>query len=176
RDLITVIETISAAGIVLPPMIIMPGIVHMRSWYEATGLEDDWLFATSDSGYTKDEYGLEWIKHMDNISTCDSVANFFRLLLLDNHTSHCTQEFIEYCDANKIIPFALPSHSTHLLQPLDVRVFQPYKHYHAKAIEEATRLGLVDFDKIEFLANLKTIRDHTFKESTIRSAFKHCGL
>lgn len=96
--------------------------------------------------------------------------------MLDGHTSHCTREFIEHCDANDIIPLCLPSHSTHLLQPLDVRVFQPYKYYHSEAIEEATRLGCADFDKLEFLASLKSIREKTFKKSTILSAFRACGL
>ncbi len=31
-------------------------------------------------------------------------------------------------------PFGLPSHTTHLLQPLDVCVFQPLKHWHSKAV------------------------------------------
>lgn len=97
-------------------------------------------------------------------------------MLLDGHSSHCTLEFIQFCDDHLIIPFCLPSHSTHLLQPLDVRIFQPYKHYHTQAIEDATRLGCAEFDKVEFLAALKSIRTKALKESTIRSAFKACGL
>lgn len=43
-------------------------------------------------------------------------------------------------------------------------------------MEEATRLGCADFDKIEFLASLRSIRNQTLKESTITSAFQACGL
>ena len=36
---------------------------------------------------------------------------------MDEHGSHHTREFLEYCDAHNIIPFELSSHTTHLLQP-----------------------------------------------------------
>ena len=37
-------------------------------------------------------------------------------------TSHDTFEFYEYCLANSIALFSLPSHATHVLQPLDVGI------------------------------------------------------
>ena len=30
--------------------------------------------------------------------------------------------------------------------------FQPYKHYHTKAIDQVVRLGDVEFGKLQFLA------------------------
>ena len=54
---------------------------------------------------------------------------------MDGYGSYCTQEFIQYCDDNGIIPFGFPPHLTHLLQPLDVVVFQPLKHYYAEALD-----------------------------------------
>ena len=72
--------------------------------------------------------------------------------------------------------FCLAPHSSHLLQPLDVVVFQPFKHYHAEAVEAATRMGCGDFDKVEFLDKIDSIRQQTFKVSTIQSAFRATGL
>ena len=95
----------------------------------------------------------------------------YRLLLLDGYGSHCTREFIEYCDSTKIIHFGLSPHSSHLLQPLDMFVFRSYKHYHSEAIETATRTGCADFDKVEFLTAIHTIREQNFKPSTICTAF-----
>jgi len=57
-----------------------------------------------------------------------------------------------------------------LLQPLDVVVFQPLKHYHAEAVEAAIRMGCGDFDKVEFLDKIDSIRQQTFQPSTIASA------
>ena len=75
-----------------------------------------------------------------------------------------------------IIPFRLPSHTTHLLQPLDVVVFQPFKHYHAEAVEQATQSGCSDFNKVEFLHALHSIREQTFNKNIILSAFRETGL
>jgi len=85
-------------------------------------------------------------------------------------------EFITFCDDHKIIPFCLPLHSTHPPQSLDVVVFQPSKHYHAEAVDNATRTGCSDFNKFEFLAAITLIRQQAFKPSTIISAFRKTGL
>jgi DDE superfamily endonuclease len=78
---------------------------------------------------------------------------------MDNHGSHCTREFLCYCDDYKIVLFACLPYTTHLVQPLDVVVFQPYKHYHRDAIARATRTGYGEFSKIEFLAAIESIRN-----------------
>jgi len=64
----------------------------------------------------------------------------------------------------------------HLLQLLDVVVFQLYKHYHAEALDATTRTGCCEFNKVEFFSSLESIRSQTFKTSTIRSAFRKMGL
>lgn len=156
-------------------MVVMPGSDHLEDWYAETGLGDNYVIAVSDTGYINDSVSLEWIHHFDT-ETQKVQLGEYRLLLLDGHISHCTVEFVRYCDDNKIIPLCLPPHTTHFLQPLDVMVFQPYKHYHSKAIEEATRLGNPEFDKIEFLANLTAIREQALKEKTIRASFRATGL
>ena len=117
----------------------------------------------------------EWIRHF-HTQTVSRQRGVWRLLLLNGYTSHCTYEFITYCDAQKILPFDLPPHATHLLQPLDVVLFQPYKHWHATAVDEATRTGCHGFNKIEFLAAIKSIRQLTFKSSSIKSSFRQTGL
>jgi hypothetical protein len=47
---------------------------------------------------------------------------------MNEYESHHTCEFIEYCDQVKIISFDLSVHITHLLQSLNVMIFQPLKH------------------------------------------------
>ena len=55
-------------------------------------------------------------------------------------------------------------------------LFQPYKDYHAQAVEAATRIGCGDLEKIEFLDQIDSIRQQTLKPSTIQSAFRATGL
>ena len=175
RELVTSCEAISGDGEVLPPMLILPGALHLEDWYTNTNLDDDYLLAVSETGYSNDLLSLEWLQHFDKFSARRQIG-VYRLLLLDGHGSHCTKEFIDYCDEKKIIPFCLPPHSTHLLQPLDVVVFQPLKHYHTEAIELATRTGCSDFNKIEFLSAISSIRQQAFKRTTILSSFRKTGL
>ena len=75
-----------------------------------------------------------------------------------------------------IIPFILPPHITHFLQPLDVGCFQPNKHYHREAVNEATRMGNRDYNRMDFFADIERIRRQTFKELTIKSSFKKTGI
>ena len=175
RELVTVCEAISGDGAVLPPMIIVPGVIHQQSWYTATSIPGNYLIGTSETGYTNYSLTMDWLAHFERSSARRQVGTH-RLLLLDGFGSHCTKQFIDYCDNHKIVVFCLPPHSSHLLQPLDVVVFQPYKHYHAEAVEAATRMGCGDFNKIEFLDKIDSIRQQTFKPSTIQSAFRATGL
>jgi len=97
-------------------------------------------------------------------------------LLFDGFDSHCTREFLETLEDNRIIPYRLPPHTSHFLQPLDVGPFQPYKHWHAEAVDAATRTGCTSFNKVEFLAAIDSIRYHTFKRHTILKGWRETGL
>ena len=175
RELVSVCETISADGTILPPMIIFLEAIHQEAWYMATSIPDNYLIATSESGYNNDDLTIKWLEHFEQFSG-ERQVGAYRLLLLDGFGSHCTKQFIDYCDCHNIIVFCLPPHSSHLLQPLDVVVFQPYKHYHAEAVEAATRMGCGDFNKCEFLDQIHSIRQQTFKSTTVRSAFQANSL
>jgi hypothetical protein len=48
---------------------------------------------------------------------------------------------LKYYLENSIIPFCLPLHTTHDLQPLDVGVFGPYQLYYGHAVDEEVRLS-----------------------------------
>ena len=156
-------------------MIIVPGVIHQQSWYTATSIPGNYLVGTSETGYSNDALKMARLVHFEKYSAKRQTGTY-RLLLLDGFGSHCTKQFIDYCDNHKIVVFCLPLHSSHHLQPLDVVVFQPYKHYHAEAVEAATRMGCSDFNKIEFLDQIDSIRQQTFKPSTIQSAFRATGL
>jgi len=46
------------------------------------------------------------------------------MLCVDNHNSHITTQFMYECFIHDIQLAYLPSHSTHVLQPLDVGCFR----------------------------------------------------
>ena len=156
-------------------MVIVPGIIHQVAWYTTTSIPDDYHLVTSEKSYSNNELSLKWLVHFKSFPSNRQIGSY-RLLLLDGFGSHCTKQIIDYCNPHKIVVFCLPPHSSHLLQPLDVVVFEPYKHYHAEAVEAATHMRCGNFDKIEFLDQIESIRQRTFKPSTIQSTFRAIGL
>jgi len=54
------------------------------------------------------------------------------LLILDGHSTHITWELTKYRERNLIELLCLPSHASHILQPLDVGVFGPMKNSYTK--------------------------------------------
>ena len=100
----------------------------------------------------------------------------WRLLILDGYGSHLTYEFYQNAQKHHTELFRLLPHSTHLAQPFDLGCFQPIKHYHPEAIDNAMRSGEGDFGKLEILAKFQTMRTQTFKKSNIKSSLRNTGL
>src|SRR5947199_1984661 len=98
------------------------------------------------------------------------------MLLFDGYNSYTDYSVIDFCWKHHIIPFTLPPHVSYILQPLDVVCFQPYKHYHRQALDRSLRLGVFDFNRLDFIAAFNKMRAETFKSSTIKSAFAKTGL
>jgi DDE superfamily endonuclease/Tc5 transposase DNA-binding domain len=171
--LITSVEAISAGGAVINEMLIIPGKRYLEGWYP--DLDDNVLVGVSDTGYTNDELSFKWIKHFHRHSKKTQVGAH-RILTCDGYGSHITREILEFCEKKQIHIFYLPPYTSYILQPLDVVLFQPFKHYHGKAVDYASRTGCGDFNKLEFLAAISSIRRQTFKKNSILSSFRQCGL
>lgn len=62
RELITVIEGVSAGGVVLPPMIIYRGKSHSTGWYTYVDGNVPAVFAYSDKGWTDNELWVEYLE------------------------------------------------------------------------------------------------------------------
>ena len=77
---------------------------------------------------------------------------------------------------SNILIWAFPPHLTHILQPLDVGIFQPYKYYHREAVHKAIRDMDLEYNLASFIRDLPYIREQTFKESTIIHAFQKAGI
>lgn len=175
RESATAIEAISATGEYLPAYIVLAGQNHQSRWYQQPELHNDTVIETSPTGYTNDQISFRWLQHFEEYSKAKSYGGW-RLLILDGHGSHHTIEFIQFCEDHNIIPFGLPPHTTHLLQPLDVSVFQPLKHYQAKALDAIVRDGVTEITKLEFLGYIQQIRRQAFKKTTILSGFRRAGI
>jgi len=68
RELVTVMETVGGDSCVLPPLVIIPGTLHMGDWYTKTNLPDDFLLCVSETGYTNDMLAMDWLVHFEHFS------------------------------------------------------------------------------------------------------------
>ena len=100
----------------------------------------------------------------------------WKVIVLDSHTSHTTPELRLMAEQYNIHLYALPSHLAHVLQPLDVGIFQPYKHWHKEAVHSSIRKLDLTYTVGSFLRDLAGIRANTFKSSTIIHAFQNSGI
>ena len=87
-------------------------------------------------------------------------------------------EFINFCDAKKILLAVYPPHSTHTLQPLNVGVFRPLaKAYNNKLMDFLDRCqGLCSITKRDFFRMFYKAWDTSLQEKTILKSFKTTGL
>jgi hypothetical protein len=100
----------------------------------------------------------------------------YRMLVIDGFTGHTTLEFIEYCIRYDIILAIFPPHSTHLLQPLDLAVFQPMKTAHQRSIRDNLSLGEVRYSRADSLAAFSEIYSKGFTAHNLISGFEKSGL
>ena len=60
QEWITAIECVSAAGIAVPPLIIFKA-KHTNTGWIPRQAPPNWRFSTSNSGWTSDIHGYEWL-------------------------------------------------------------------------------------------------------------------
>jgi hypothetical protein len=70
----------------------------------------------------------------------------------------------------------MPAHTSHLLQPLDIRCFAVLKKAYGREIEYLIRCSITHISKTEFFSAFYTAFKATFTESNIRGGFKGAGL
>ena len=85
-------------------------------------------------------------------------------------------KFDQYYTENKIITLFMPSHTSHLLQPLDVGCFSPLKRSYGHEVQALARQGIHHIDKEDFLAIYTKVRPFIFTDQNIKSGFLAGGL
>ena len=81
-----------------------------------------------------------------------------RVLICDGHNSHISGDFIRHCIQCNIILLLLPPHSSHLTQPLDVRVFGPLKKVISASVSQLIQTGISHMQKFEWVQHYSKAR------------------
>ncbi|XP_052809180.1 jerky protein homolog-like [Mya arenaria] len=126
---VTIIACGSAAGIRLPPYYVFPGI----RWNPdlLTGASPGSVGIMTESGWSNSLVFMEYLKQhfLRHVTTKDHPV----MILFDGHKSHINLTLSAWGEANNVVFFVLPPHTSHVTQPLDVECFGPLKNiYHSE--------------------------------------------
>ena len=100
-----------------------------------------------------------------------SSARAYRLLIIDGYESYCSVDFQDYCKENKILALCMPSHLSHLLQPLNVVPYSLLKRHYSDRISLLARSRIYYVNKETFLLAFKEAYKKTFTLKNVRVGF-----
>lgn len=129
----TLLACACANGTWIPPMTIFKGV----RWNEnlTSDCLPNALVKLSPKGWITSEIFLEWFSFFINSIPPDRPV----VLIMDSHASHINPDIITLAKENEIYILTLPSHTTHLLQPLDVGVYKSLKSHWSGRINDYMR-------------------------------------
>ena len=145
------------------------------------GQSEGWISSEIFDEYC--DYLIEWIKNYRVSLSFKPYEPF--LLFSDSHSSRKDSELLEKLKLNNITMVTFPSHTTHILQPLDVSVYGVFKKHFR---DQVRKLGSVEFDFGELIPSKATVTRakqivgaiEALHLSTsllqVSKSFKHSGL
>ena len=174
QTMMTVNECVSADGRSLLPLIIWSGSTHRSNWM--TYATPEWHYAHSENGYNDSKISLKWLTRVFDPQSKGSVNQRPRVLICDGFKTHATLEILEFCFVNNILLCRLPSHTSHKLQPCDVRAFAPLKTAYRDEAEQLYWGGLDTVGKEHFTSLYKPARERSLIKRNIMTEWAATGL
>lgn len=132
---VTLVCAVSASGQFIPP-----AFIFARKRMKAELLDSappSSIGLVSDSSFINSELFLDWLSHFKDHARPSAESPV--LLILDNHTTHCSLQAIEFFRKHHIHALTLPPHSSHKTQPLDRCFFNVLKKFYAAECEKWMR-------------------------------------
>ena len=135
------------------------------------------VYSMSDSGWMETANFREWFTKVFLQATADMRKTGPVVLFFDGHKSHDSIALIELARDNNVILYILPPHTTHLLQPLDVGVFGPFKHAWSQVLKQYKLETLAaKVDRQTFPSLLQKIWDQVLLPEHLIGGFRGTGL
>lgn len=124
---------VSATGHYVPPMLVIPRI-RRNPIYEI-GLPAESVVAYHSSGWMQSEIFSDiWFPHFLRHTHPSEESPV--LLILDGHVTHVKNiRLIEQARQNHVVILAIPPHTSHRLQPLDVAFMYPLSNYYSQELK-----------------------------------------
>jgi DDE superfamily endonuclease/Tc5 transposase DNA-binding domain len=174
REWVSSIETVSATGRRTRSLIIFKGKSLQSTWFKHDKVPD-WLYTTSENGWTSNDTGLRWLHDIFLPETERDGKP--RILLLDGHGSHATTQFMWDCRQNNVHLVYLIAHSSHVLQPLDLSCFSVIKsRYRAQIADLARFEDSAPVKKIRFVEYYNKARNEGLTRQNILAGWAAAGI
>ncbi|KAF0724532.1 hypothetical protein Ae201684P_012542 [Aphanomyces euteiches] len=170
RQNISVLVCVNAGGGYIPPFFILPGTNVCRRM--TNGGMPGSAFAASPSSFLSTTLFIQYYEWFVNqISPQRPV-----LVLMDGYKAHWSAKTLAYALSKGIHLYALPSHTSHFLQPLDVSVFCHFKRLLDKELtkfrsQKARFATTSDMVLVTSAALL-----HCLTRTYIVAGFEKCGI
>jgi len=137
RGNVSIMRCCNPAGKLLPHMYIFSGVRRKMQWFEGSPLGS--VCAVTESSNINTDLFLIWFKWFITILPLTRS----QLIVLDGHFAHVSLAAVKHGLQHSVHLFGLPAHTSHILQPLDVGVYQPFKELLTKR-SSSTRLPTME--------------------------------
>jgi len=129
----------------------------------------------SESGWSNMQVFEQYLtKHF--VSFVPGRSDSKTLVLLDGHRSHVALVLAEWAKQNNIILFILPSHTSHLLQPLDVACYGPFQCLYNTQSHKLMRQTSAAITKYNICQLACHVYTRALSSENLQSGFRRTGM
>ncbi|XP_062534944.1 uncharacterized protein LOC134204134 [Armigeres subalbatus] len=131
---VTVMFSFSASGLVVNPLVILPG-KRIRKEI-AQGFPSEWKLGQSERGWMTSHNFGEYMKKVFHPFYFLKEIKLPIILFVDGHSSHVGIEVADLCQQLGVILIALYPNTTRITQPADVSIFKPLKDHWKNEVDD----------------------------------------
>jgi hypothetical protein len=178
---VSIIEAGTAEGRRLNPCIVFTGASLQGQWFPSElEMERDfpnWKYDATPTGWSNGDIALKWLNEIYLVETKPESPLEWRLLILDEHSSHITTKFMFLAWTHRVQLLYLPPHTSHKTQPLDRSVFSPLKnHFRQDTKSLAAFTASAPINKRRFLYCYRDASARGMCARNIISGFRETGI
>ena len=174
RESVSVLVTCNAAGRTMSPMLVVKGKTRkcLQSWDVESFPDAIWTY--QQNAFMEDTLGVEWFTSIF-LRECGHERP--QLLILDGHHSHQVLGVLEAAKCNDIHIMAIPPHTSHRSQPMDVGVFSALQRMYDRLCSEyMVQSPFHIINKQSWPKLFKQAYDQAVTQENITSGFRGSGI
>ena len=166
------ILTIAANGLCLPPYVIYKSLRLYSEWCPKNLIKGV-VFNGTKSGWTDEDCFFDYLKNLFIPNTKHLQKPL--LVIFDGHYSHLSIKSVRLAIELNICLLCLPSHSTHLLQPLDIYTLQYVKQQWKELLWERNKTTSTKLNKRDFIQLFSKLYKYALIPAHCLTAFAKAG-